>query len=135
MPTATPSAVRSRPTIATSNSGSCPRDCFRSSPPRKPSRRKPQKEDGLTCMKEMYASRKMRLHTAARRNPARTPPGPGPRRPVAVSTGQAQDWFLWRALRQFPHFHVAHLLHIFRPEYRVILQSNVWFFSTHEETF
>jgi hypothetical protein len=30
---------------------------------------------------------------------------------------------------------VAHLLHIFRPEYRVILQSDVWFFSTHEETF
>jgi hypothetical protein len=36
-PTATPSAVRSRPTIATFNSDSSPRDCFRSYPRRNPS--------------------------------------------------------------------------------------------------
>jgi hypothetical protein len=37
MPTATPSAGRSQPTIATSNSDSSPRDCCRSSSPKPPS--------------------------------------------------------------------------------------------------
>ena len=67
--------------------------------------RKPQKKNVLTLYEKFARISQFASPTAARCNPAGTPPV---LRPALGCTGCARNLFDWRPLRrQFPHFHVA----------------------------
>ena len=67
--------------------------------------RKPQKKNVLTLYEKFARILQFASPTAARCNPAGTPPV---LRPALGCTGCARNLFDWRPLRrQFPHFHVA----------------------------